>query len=87
MVTSRTGEASTLLQGYQCLNLITFRKNSTPVVTTVWFAQANNTIYVWTAKKSGKASPVCWNNQGSNGVRILQPTFSACATRMSWTSG
>ena len=58
MVTSRAAETSAILQGYQCLNLITFRKNGTPVVTTVWFAQANNKIYVWTAKKSGKVKRI-----------------------------
>jgi uncharacterized protein len=61
MVTSRVSEASTLLQGYQCLNLTTFRKNGTPVVTTVWFAQANDNVYVWTAKKSGKVKRICNN--------------------------
>jgi PPOX class probable F420-dependent enzyme len=58
MVTSRTAEASTLLQGYQCLNLTTFRTNGTPVVTTVWFALTNNKIYVWTAKQSGKVKRI-----------------------------
>jgi PPOX class probable F420-dependent enzyme len=61
MVTSRAAETSTLLQGYQCLNLTTFRKNDMPVVTTVWFALANNKIYVWTAKKSGKVKRICSN--------------------------
>jgi PPOX class probable F420-dependent enzyme len=58
MVTIRAAETNTILQGYQYLNLITFRKNGTPVVTTVWFAQANNKIYVWTAKKSGKVKRI-----------------------------
>jgi PPOX class probable F420-dependent enzyme len=58
MLTSRASEVSTLLQGYQCLNLTTFRKNGTPVVTTVWFAQANDNVYVWTAKKSGKVQRI-----------------------------
>ncbi|HEU5103713.1 MAG TPA: PPOX class F420-dependent oxidoreductase [Roseiflexaceae bacterium] len=58
MMTSRTGEATTLLQGYHCLNLTTFRKDGTPVVTTVWFAQANDNVYVWTAKTSGKVKRI-----------------------------
>jgi PPOX class probable F420-dependent enzyme len=58
MVTSRTGAASTLLQGYQCLNLTTFRKNGAPVVTTVWFALANDKVYVWTATQSGKVKRI-----------------------------
>jgi uncharacterized protein len=61
MVTSRGGRASTILQGYQCLNLTTFRKNGTPVVTTVWFALANDNVYVWTAKQSGKVKRICNN--------------------------
>jgi PPOX class probable F420-dependent enzyme len=42
------------LQRYHYLNLTTFRKNGAPVVTTVWFAEANDKVYIWTAKTSGK---------------------------------
>src|SRR6185295_3725787 len=58
MVTSRPGKACTILQGYQCLNLTTFRRNGTPVVTTVWFVVANDHVYVWTAKQSGKVQRI-----------------------------
>jgi len=52
--TSRTIEALTELKGYRFLNLTTFRKNGVPVLTTVLFALANDKIYVWTTKDSGK---------------------------------
>ena len=50
--------ATSALQGYRCLNVTTFRKNGTPVMTTVWFAQANDTVYLWTAKTSGKVKRI-----------------------------
>lgn len=56
--TSRADAAVTRLQGYRFLNLTTFRKNGVPVVTTVWFAQANDKVYVWTAKNSGKVKRI-----------------------------
>jgi PPOX class probable F420-dependent enzyme len=58
MLTSRAVEATTGLRGYHYLNLTTFRKNGAPVVTTVWFAQANDKVYVWTAKTSGKVKRI-----------------------------
>ena len=51
-------EVTSALQGYRYLNLTTFRKNGIPVVTTVWFAQANDTVYLWTAKTSGKVKRI-----------------------------
>jgi PPOX class probable F420-dependent enzyme len=56
--TSPAGAAVTRLQGYRFLNLTTFRKNGVPVVTTVLFALANDTIYVWTTKDSGKVKRI-----------------------------
>jgi uncharacterized protein len=57
--TSRAAEAViTRLKGYRYLNLTTFRKNGVPVLTTVWFAAANDKIYVWTAKDSGKVKRI-----------------------------
>jgi PPOX class probable F420-dependent enzyme len=58
MLASRAVEATTELQGYHFLNLTTFRKNGVPVVTTVWFAQAHDKVYVWTAKNSGKVKRI-----------------------------
>src|SRR3954462_4152997 len=58
MLASRAVEATTELEGYQFLNLTTFRKNGIPVVTTVWFAQANDAVYLWTAKTSGKVKRI-----------------------------
>ena len=58
MVTRRARKAITILQGSQCLNLTTFRANGAPVVTTVWFALANDHVYVWTAKQSGKVKRI-----------------------------
>ena len=51
-------EVTSALQGYRCLNLTTFRKNGTPVVTTVWFAQMDDSVYLWTAKTSGKVKRI-----------------------------
>jgi len=58
MLTSRAVEAGTGLQGYRFLNLTTFRKSGVPVVTTVLFALANDKIYVWTTKDSGKVKRI-----------------------------
>lgn len=58
MMTSQAEKANALLQSYQCLNLTTFRKNGSPVVTTVWFVVAKNNVYVWTAKQSGKVKRI-----------------------------
>ena len=56
--TSRAGGALTELKGYRFLNLTTFRKNGVPVLTTVLFALANDKIYVWTTKDSGKVKRI-----------------------------
>jgi PPOX class probable F420-dependent enzyme len=56
--TSRAVEALTGLKGYRFLNLTTFRKNGVPVVTTVLFALANDKVYVWTPKDSGKVKRI-----------------------------
>jgi PPOX class probable F420-dependent enzyme len=56
--TSRAVEALTELKGYHFLNLTTFRKNGVPVLTTVLFALANDKIYVWTTKDSGKVKRI-----------------------------
>jgi uncharacterized protein len=51
-------EVTSALQGYRYLNLTTFRKNGTPVVTTVWFVQMDECVYLWTAKTSGKVKRI-----------------------------
>ena len=60
--TTTTGRAVeavlTELKGYRFLNLTTFRKNGVPVLTTVLFALANDKIYVWTTRDSGKAKRI-----------------------------
>src|SRR3712207_1513193 len=57
--TSRAVEAVISgLKGHRYLNLTTFRKSGVPVVTTVWFVPANENIYVWTAKDSGKVKRI-----------------------------
>jgi hypothetical protein len=43
------------LAGHQYISLTTFRKNGTPVATPVWFADAGDRLYVYTAADSGKA--------------------------------
>jgi PPOX class probable F420-dependent enzyme len=55
---SRAVEALTQFQGYRFLNLTTFRRSGVPVVTTVLFAVANDKMYVWTTKDSGKAKRI-----------------------------
>jgi PPOX class probable F420-dependent enzyme len=56
---SRAVEVLAGLKGYRYLNLTTFRKNGAPVLTTVWFALANDQkIYVWTAKDSGNVKRI-----------------------------
>jgi uncharacterized protein len=56
--TLRAVETLTELKGYRFLNLSTFRKNGVPVLTTVLFAVANDKIYVWTTKNSGKVKRI-----------------------------
>lgn len=56
--TSRAVEVLTGLKGYRFLNLTTFRKSGVPVLTTVLFALANDKIYVWTTKNSGKVKRI-----------------------------
>ena len=60
--TTTTGRAVeavlTGLEGYRFLNLSTFRKSGVPVLTTVLFAVANDKIYVWTPKDSGKVKRI-----------------------------
>ena len=68
--TSRAVGALTGLKGYRFLNLTTFRKSGVPVVTTVLFAVANDKIYVWTTKDSGKVKRL--RNNAS--VRIAPST-------------
>lgn len=42
------------LAGHQYISLTTFRKNGTPVPTPVWFADAGDRLYVYTAASAGK---------------------------------
>ena len=48
----------TMLKGFECLNLTTFRKSGIPVVTTVWFALDAGKLYLWTAQDSGKVKRI-----------------------------
>ena len=63
-------EVTSALQDYRYLNPTIFRKNGTPVVTTVWFAQMDESIYVWTAKMSGKVKRI----RNSSTVRMVPST-------------
>ena len=56
--TSQAVEVLTELKGYRFLNLATFRKSGVPVVTTVLFALADEKIYVWTTRDSGKVKRI-----------------------------
>jgi PPOX class probable F420-dependent enzyme len=42
------------LRGRQFMTLTTYRKNGTPVPTTVWFAEENGRLYITTDAASGK---------------------------------
>jgi PPOX class probable F420-dependent enzyme len=42
------------LQGYQFINLTTYRKSGQPVVTTIWFAQDGDRIVGTTQRQAGK---------------------------------
>ena len=53
-----TVDALTMLKGFECLNLTTFRKSGAPVVTTVWFALDAGKLYIWTALQSGKVKRI-----------------------------
>jgi uncharacterized protein len=87
--TSRAVEAVIRgLEGYRYLDLTTFRKSGIPVLTTVLFAVANEKIYVWTPKDSGKVKRV----RNNPAVRIapsirlgrpLGPTGAASARILS----
>ncbi len=44
----------TYLRGANYISLTTFRKNGEPVVTPVWFAQQDGTIYFYTFPGAGK---------------------------------
>jgi PPOX class probable F420-dependent enzyme/deazaflavin-dependent oxidoreductase (nitroreductase family) len=46
------------LEGYRFLNLSTFRKSGVPVLTTVLFAVADDKVYVWTTRDSGKVKRI-----------------------------
>ena len=45
------------------LSLTTFRKNGSPVVTPVWFAQEGDKLYVMTGAETGKVKRVRHNAQ------------------------
>jgi uncharacterized protein len=47
-----------LLDGHQYMNLTTYRKNGTNVTRPVWFATADNTLYLVTVDNSGKVKHI-----------------------------
>lgn len=58
METMEPLEALAGLKEHRYLNLTTFRKSGTPVVTTVWFALEDGTVYVTTKRDSGKTKRI-----------------------------
>ena len=84
-----TGEAQTAadfvtLRGKQYINLTTFRKNGTPVVTPVWFAEEGDRLYVMTEAETGKVKRVRNNDQvlvalSSARGKALGPTMPGTA--------
>ncbi|MBI5957201.1 MAG: PPOX class F420-dependent oxidoreductase [Chloroflexi bacterium] len=85
------------LERQEYMSLTTFRKTGVPVSTPVWFAQAENRLYVLTDKKSGKVKRIRNNSAvtvapcTSSGkllgsaveaqVRILPPEEESAAVR------
>jgi uncharacterized protein len=65
------------LERYHFINITTFRKSGTPVVTTVWFAAVGGKIYVTTARDSGKVKRI-----RNNPELIIAPS-----TRLGWPIG
>jgi uncharacterized protein len=51
------------LSNHKYIRLTTFRRNGVPVSTPVWFAQDGDTVYVTTARASGKVKRIR-NNPG-----------------------
>lgn len=51
------------LQGRTYINLVTYRKNGTPVQTPVWFAEDGGVVYVFTNGETGKVKRVRNNPQ------------------------
>jgi PPOX class probable F420-dependent enzyme len=79
-----TVDALTTLQGFECLNLTSFRKNGTPVVTTVWFALDAGKLYIWTAQDSGKVKRIRNNSlvsvaPSSHTGKVRGPAIAAVA--------
>lgn len=46
------------LHGQQYMNLTTFRKSGEAMVTTVWFAQESDTLFVFTTADAGKVKRI-----------------------------
>jgi uncharacterized protein len=86
---SRAVEALTGFKGYRFLNLTTFRKTGVPVVTTVLFAVANDKIYVWTTKDSGKVKRIRKNAavQITPSTRLGRPRGPSAAATARILSG
>ena len=76
------------LAGYEYINLTTFRKNGVAVATPVWFAQIQDTLFIFTINNSGKVKRIRNNPQvqvapcTSNG-KPLGSTINARARIMS----
>ena len=82
--TIETVDALTTLRGFECLNLTSFRKNGTPVVTTVWFALDTGKLYIWTAQDSGKVKRIRNNSlisvaPSSHMGKVRGPAIAAVA--------
>jgi PPOX class probable F420-dependent enzyme len=88
--TGRAVGALAGLEGYRFLDLTTFRKNGIAVVTTVLFTVANDKIYVWTTKDSGKVkrirnNPTVQIVPSTRPGRSLGPIVTASARILSVT--
>jgi hypothetical protein len=63
------------------LNLETYRKSGTPVQTPVWFAEENNTLYVYTPASAAKVNRIRNNRR----VRIV-PSDVRGKPKGQWTA-
>lgn len=60
---STTGDYFAALRGAEFVVLTTYRRNGTPVPTTIWFANVGNALYLTTAIEAGKTKRIRSNPQ------------------------
>lgn len=51
------------LQGHRYINLTTFRKDGTPVRTSLWFSEVGGQLYAYTGRNTGKVKRIRNNGE------------------------